>query len=139
MNVGPKSRRRALSMGIGLAAASGMASSQPADAESKKASFVLVHGAWHGGWCWRRVYDRLTAKGHCVVAPTLSGVGERSHLKADDIDLATQIQDVVGEIFDQALEHCRADRSWQTTTVTCGHDVMIDQPDVLSAVLEKVV
>jgi pimeloyl-ACP methyl ester carboxylesterase len=52
----------------------------------------------YGGWCWRRVYDRLTAKGHYVVAPTLSGVGERSHLKADDIDLATQIQDVVGEI-----------------------------------------
>src|SRR5579863_976671 len=97
MNFGPISRRRALSMGIGLAAAAGMEFSQSA-AESKKTSFVLVHGAWHGGWCWRRVYDRLTAKGHYVVAPTLSGVGERSHLPPGPIDLSTQIDDVVGEI-----------------------------------------
>ena len=221
-------------------------------------TFVLVHGAWHGGWCWRRVAHRLTAKGHYVVAPTLSGVGERSHLKPEDIDLTTQVDDVVGEIkwkdlddivlvghsyggmvitgvaeqmreriaaivyldafmpgdgqaladlvgfkgpwpepvtpphpaayfhvnekdaawvnskvtahptqcftqklkvtgayqsvakklyvraplfaqkgFDQALERCRADRSWQTATVTCGHDVMIDQPEELTAMLER--
>ena len=226
-------------------------------AETKRRTFVLVHGAWHGGWCWRRVADRLTAKGHYVVAPALSGVGERSHLKPEDIDLTTQIEDVVGEIkwkdlddivlvghsyggmvitgvaeqlheriaaivyldafmpsdgqaladfssrtswpepvtpappasyfhvndkdaawvqgkltahptrcftqklkvtgayqsiakklyiraplfaskgFDQALERCRADRSWQTMTVTCGHDVMIDQPAELTAMLEK--
>ena len=67
-------------------------------AETKRRTFVLVHGAWHGGWCWRRVADRLTAKGHYVVAPALSGVGERSHLKPEDIDLTTQIDDVVGEI-----------------------------------------
>jgi pimeloyl-ACP methyl ester carboxylesterase len=203
------------------------------------------------------VADRLTAKGHYVVAPTLSGVGERSHLKPEDIDLTTQIDDVVGEIkwkdlddivlvghsyggmvitgvaeqmhehiaaivyldafqpgdgqsladfssrkswpepvtpappasvfhvndkdaawvqskltahptkcftqkltvtgayqsiakklyvraplfankgFDQALARCRADGAWQTATVTCGHDVMIDQPAELTALLEK--
>jgi hypothetical protein len=192
--------------------------------------------------------DRLTAKGHYVVAPTLSGVGERSHLKAEDINLTTQIDDVVGEIewkdlndvvlvghsyggmvityrgdclsrcvpsggwavacglhyadfvagacnaavssvglscqrqgcsvgagqadgasdamlyreaegdgsvsvdcekalcasavvcaegFDQAQERCRADASWQTTSVTCGHHVMIDQPAELAEMLEK--
>ena len=43
-------------------------------------TFVLVHGAWHGGWCWRRVADLLTAKGHRVFTPTLTGLGERSHL-----------------------------------------------------------
>ena len=227
-------------------------------AETKPRTFVLVHGAWHGGWCWRRVADRLTAKGHYVVAPALSGVGERSHLKPEDIDLTTQIDDVVGEIkwkdlddivlvghsyggmvitgvaeqmrerigsdcvsgrvyagrwagarrlfrsrtswpepvtpappasyfhvnekdvawvkskltahptrcftqklkvtgayqsipkklyiraplfankgFDQALARCRADHAWQTATVTCGHDVMIDQPAELAAMLEK--
>ena len=36
-------------------------------------TFVLVHGAWHGGWCWRRVADLLTAKGHKVFTPTLTG------------------------------------------------------------------
>jgi hypothetical protein len=39
--------------------------------------------------------------------------------------------------FDGFLEQCRADRSWKTETVTCGHDVMIDQPEVLTAIVEK--
>src|SRR5262245_48733270 len=51
--------------------------------------FVLVHGAWHGGWCWRRVADRLEGKGHKVFSPTLTGVGERSHLLSKDINLDT--------------------------------------------------
>jgi pimeloyl-ACP methyl ester carboxylesterase len=67
-------------------------------AQPKQSPFVLVHGAWHGGWCWRRVTDRLTAKGRYVVAPTLSGVGERSHLASDSINLSTHIDDVVNEI-----------------------------------------
>jgi len=65
---------------------------------AKPASFVLVHGAWHGGWCWQRVCDRLTAQGHRVFAPTLSGVCERSHLASASIDLTTHINDIVNEI-----------------------------------------
>jgi pimeloyl-ACP methyl ester carboxylesterase len=61
-------------------------------------SFVLVHGAWHGAWCWRRVADRLTAKGHYVSAPTLTGVGERTHLASDAVTLSTHVDDVVNEI-----------------------------------------
>ncbi len=90
------SRREFLPMG--LAAASQLAVPAAARAQNKPRTFVLVHGAWHGGWCWRRVADRLTAKGHYVVAPTLSGVGERSHLPAEVIDLTTQINDIAGEI-----------------------------------------
>lgn len=253
------SRRKLVSMGVGLVATAEIAPAVLARAEAKSATFVLVHGAWHGGWCWRRVSDRLMAKGHYVIAPTLSGVGERSHLPPDSIGLSTQINDVVGEIrwkdlsgivlvghsyggmvitgvaeqlrdrisaivyldaflpadgqslfdithttppavlaikphpasyfhvnatdsawvdskltphpigcfteklkvtgayqsiarkiyvraplfqmpaFDHYLEQCRADRTWKTETVTCGHDVMIDQPDVLTAILEKLV
>jgi pimeloyl-ACP methyl ester carboxylesterase len=59
------------------------------------ATFVLVHGAWHGGWCWTRVAPRLRAKGHEVFTPTLTGLGERIHLASDDIDLATHVADVV--------------------------------------------
>src|SRR4051812_39208041 len=44
------------------------------------ANFVLVHGAWHGGWCWRRVVDLLAREGHRAHAVTLTGVGERAHL-----------------------------------------------------------
>jgi pimeloyl-ACP methyl ester carboxylesterase len=58
-------------------------------------TFVLVHGAWHGGWCWRRVSDALLARGHLVFAPTLTGVGERSHLLRAGINLSTHIEDVV--------------------------------------------
>ena len=59
------------------------------------ADFVLVHGAWHGGWCWLRVADRLRSGGHKVFAPTLTVLGERSHLLPPDIDIGTHITDVV--------------------------------------------
>jgi pimeloyl-ACP methyl ester carboxylesterase len=244
-------------MGLGLFASAGVVPLLRAQTAPKKATFVLVHGAWHGGWCWRRVSDRLTAKGHYVVAPTLSGVGERSHLPAESISLSTQIQDVINEIrwkdldgivlvghsyggmvvtgvaeqlrsriaaivyldafvpadgqslfdmthttppsvqaapphpaayfhvneadaawvdskltahpircfteqlkvtgayqsvpkkmyiraplfknpaFDAALQRFQADPGWKTQTVSCGHDVMIDQPDILTAMLES--
>jgi len=57
------------------------------------ANFVLVHGAWHGGWCWRFVRPLLQA--HEVHAPSLTGLGERKHLARPDIDLDTHIADVV--------------------------------------------
>ncbi len=60
-----------------------------------KHTFVLVHGAWHGGWCWRRVSDLLTARGHEVFAPTLTGVGERAHLLSSAIGLDTHVADIV--------------------------------------------
>src|SRR5262249_648446 len=53
---------------------------------------------WHGGWCWRRVADRLQEKGHKVFAPTLTGVGERSHLLNKDINLDTHITDIVNVV-----------------------------------------
>ncbi len=59
------------------------------------ATYVLVHGAWHGGWCWQRVTPLLRAAGHEVFTPTLTGLGERSHLATPAIDLNTHIQDVV--------------------------------------------
>jgi pimeloyl-ACP methyl ester carboxylesterase len=60
------------------------------------ASFVLVHGGGHGGWCWSRLAPLLRAAGHEVFTPTLTGLGERSHLVSPDIDLDTHIADVVG-------------------------------------------
>ena len=59
------------------------------------ADVVLVHGAWHGGWCWRRVADLLIGRGHRVFTPTLTGLGERSHLASPDIDLGVHVLDVV--------------------------------------------
>jgi pimeloyl-ACP methyl ester carboxylesterase len=61
-------------------------------------TFLLIHGAWHGGWCWRRVADLLTARGHKSFTPTLTGLGERSHLMSASINLDTHIADIVNVI-----------------------------------------
>jgi pimeloyl-ACP methyl ester carboxylesterase len=74
-------------------------------------TFVLVHGAWHGGWCWRRVTDILEKRGHKVFTPTLTGLGERSHLMNRGITLATHITDVVNLMTYERL----------SDVVLCGH------------------
>jgi len=59
-------------------------------------TYVLVHGAWHGGWCWREIRKLLQASGAKVFTPTLTGLGERAHLAAlHEVGLQTHIQDVV--------------------------------------------
>src|SRR5579862_2405263 len=68
-----------------------------ATAQRPVQAFVLVHGAWHGGWCWSRVADRLRAKGHVVFTPT-TGLGERKHLLSKDITLDTFTADIVNLI-----------------------------------------
>lgn len=59
------------------------------------ATFVLVHPAWFGGWCWKKVSPLLRAQGHAVHTPTLSGLGERVHLARPEIGLDTHVDDVV--------------------------------------------
>ena len=75
------------------------------------AAFVLVHGAWQGGWCWTRVASLLRRSGHEVFTPTLTGLGERAHLFDDKIDLDTHIQDVLGVLRCEEL----------SDVVLCGH------------------
>ena len=65
---------------------------------SARPLFVLIHGAWVGGWYWRRVSDLLEKKGHKVFSPTLTGLGERSHLLSKDINLDTHVTDIVNVI-----------------------------------------
>jgi pimeloyl-ACP methyl ester carboxylesterase len=67
-------------------------------------AFVLVHGAWHGGWAWRRVANRLRARGHIVFTPTLTGLGERAHLLHPGIDASLHIADVVNVIKYERLD-----------------------------------
>jgi Alpha/beta hydrolase family len=59
------------------------------------ATFVLVPGSYHGGRCWKKVTPLLTNHGHRVYTPTLTGLGERSHLLREDIDLNTHILDII--------------------------------------------
>jgi pimeloyl-ACP methyl ester carboxylesterase len=62
------------------------------------ANFVLVHGSWHGAWCWQRVGDALSAAGHRVFAVNLTGVGERAHLLTPDLTLQTHVTDVLATL-----------------------------------------
>lgn len=68
------------------------------------ANFVLVHGAWHGAWCWQRVTPLLATQGHRVQAVTLTGVGERTHLRTPAVDLETHIADVANLIEAEELQ-----------------------------------
>ena len=67
------------------------------------ATFVLVHGAWHGGWCYRDTAKAQRDAGHTVFTPTHSGVGERAHQSAENITLETHIRDVCGCIEAEEL------------------------------------
>jgi len=67
-------------------------------------TFLLVHGAWHGGWAWCRVADRLRARGHAVFAPTLTGLGERAHLLHPGIDASLHVADVLAVIKYERLK-----------------------------------
>src|SRR6202051_981694 len=89
----PVTRRTALGAAAGGAPALG-ATQAMAQANERK-TFVLVHGAWHGGWCWRRVADSLEQRGHKVFAQSLTGNGDRSHLLSKDVILDTHIADIV--------------------------------------------
>src|SRR5438876_10673071 len=74
-------------------------------------TFVLIHGAWHGSWCWKRVRKMLQDLGHQVFTPTLTGLGERSHLLSPSVNLDTHILDVVNLIRWEEL----------SDVVLCGH------------------
>jgi pimeloyl-ACP methyl ester carboxylesterase len=67
------------------------------------ATYVLVHGGGHGGWCYDKVARRLRAAGHDVYTPTLTGLGERKHLLSTDTDLSTHINDIVNTLIYEDL------------------------------------
>jgi pimeloyl-ACP methyl ester carboxylesterase len=75
------------------------------------ATYVLVHGAWHGGWCYRHVARLLRNAGHDVFTPTLTGLGERVHLAALSTGLSTHIDDIAAVIECEEL----------ADVVLCGH------------------
>src|SRR5699024_1081330 len=61
-------------------------------------TFVLVHGAWHGGWCWQRTAPLLERAGHEVHTPTLTGLSNTAHLLSPAVGLDTHIEDIVSYI-----------------------------------------
>jgi pimeloyl-ACP methyl ester carboxylesterase len=100
------------------------------------ATFVLVHGSMHGGWCWKRVVPLLRVAGHDVYTLTLTGLGERAHLAHPDVDLDTHIQDVLGVLqFEDLHDIVLVGHSYGTMVITgvadrvperIGHLVYLD-------------
>jgi pimeloyl-ACP methyl ester carboxylesterase len=90
--------------GITRGAVTGAGNAGTASATDTPRTFVLVHGAWHGGWCWRRVADVLMARGHRVFAPSLTGVGDRAHLFSKDISLQTHVEDILSVVDTEELK-----------------------------------
>src|SRR5579862_3038473 len=82
----------------GLMIRSQFAAADDAGPMKKKQTVVIVHGAWGGGWSWKEVDQLLTADGHTVYRPTLTGQGERVHLASPSIGLDTHIADIVNVI-----------------------------------------
>jgi pimeloyl-ACP methyl ester carboxylesterase len=74
-----------------------------AQAAPKPPVYVLVHGAWHGGWCWQSVSAQLRATGAIVYAPSLSGMGEHYNTLTPAIDLNTHITDIVNLLVAEDL------------------------------------
>lgn len=73
--------------------------------EDTRHTFVLVHGASGGGWDWRTVDRLLSAGGHVVYRPTLTGLGEKMHLSSPDLNLTTHINDIANVILFEGLEN----------------------------------
>lgn len=73
--------------------------------------FLLVHGAWHGGWCWKRVAAALSAAGHRVFTPSLTGLGDRRHLLGPQTGLSSHVADILAVIESEEL----------SDIVLCGH------------------
>jgi pimeloyl-ACP methyl ester carboxylesterase len=78
---------------------------------NRKTTYILVHAAWHGSWCWKCVRADLQSAGHNVFTPTLTGLGERSHLNSAAVNLSTHIADIVNLIQWEDL----------SDVVLCGH------------------
>lgn len=76
-----------------------------------KATFVIVHGGWGGGWEWTPIARELRARGYEVFTPTLTGLGERAHLGGERVGLSTHIEDVLAVLAFEELDD----------VVLCGH------------------
>jgi pimeloyl-ACP methyl ester carboxylesterase len=97
-------RRSALGGATAAAAALAAGCQSLPAGRGRPRTFVLVHGAWHGGWCWRYVRDILEAHGHRVYTPSLAGLADRSHQLSTAINLDTHIDDIANLFLWEDIE-----------------------------------
>jgi pimeloyl-ACP methyl ester carboxylesterase len=104
-------------------------------------NIILIHGGWHGAWCWRDVIGPLRAAGHLVFAPTLTGLADRQHLLSKEVNLTTHVVDVielirfeeltdvilVGHSYGGVVIRAVADRLPDTVAGIIYHDAFIPE------------
>lgn len=130
MNETTFSRRFALNAGVAAAAAfAATAVHTTAHAQPKRRTYVLVHGAWYGGWVWHQVADGLRAMGHKVYAPSLTGLGTNRHMARPGINLDAHAEDIVNLIQMEDLD--------QVTLVGWSYGGMVIA-DVLGRIPQKI-
>src|SRR5215471_12962046 len=76
---------------------------KPAEREGFMATYVLVHGAFHGSWCWSRLTPLLEAAGHVAYGPSLTGLGDRASQLSPQVGLGTHVEDIAGLIREHGL------------------------------------
>lgn len=106
MTVAQATRRSFHATALGLllgAAVPAIKAAPTVAAPERPKTYVLVHGAWYGGWCWDKVAQSLRAQGHTVSTPTCPGVGELAHLLSRDISLTTYITSITNHILYQGI------------------------------------
>ncbi len=92
------------------------------------ATYVLVHGGHHGGWCYKKVARLLREAGHEVYTPTLTGVGERRHLLSPAVDLRMHIADVLGVLtFEDLRDVILVGHSYGGMVITGVADRALDR------------
>lgn len=92
------------------------------------ATFVLIHGGGHGGWCYNRLSPLLRAEGHFVLSPSLTGCGDRKHLVTPDVDLDTHIADVVNLLdYDELTDVILVGHSYGGMVITGVADQSADR------------
>ena len=101
----PLTRRELLKGGAVLAtgALTGAVMSGNLQAAGAPATFVVAHGAWSAGWGWKKMHPLMTARGHRLLTPSYTGLGERAHLANANIDLDTHITDIVNVLVYEDL------------------------------------
>jgi pimeloyl-ACP methyl ester carboxylesterase len=92
------------------------------------ATYVLVHGGGHGGWCYQKVARRLRAAGHEVHAPSLTGLGERSHLVGPHVDLHLHCRDVAALLhYEDLRDVILVGHSYGGMVITGAADLAADR------------
>ncbi len=92
------------------------------------ATYVLVHGGGHGGWCYQRVARLVRSAGHEVYTPTMTGLGDRAHLLRADVDLAMHIQDIAAVLeFEDLRDVILVGHSYGGMVITGAADRVVDR------------